>query len=111
MTAPPPRLSATRATLIALFCTFSEVFDVPVYWPILVVYFFVLFTLTMRRQIQCVLFIFALRGPRIMMLTCPSQTHDQVQVRPIRSWTQGTLRRTVDWRWVGRECVGLCRSV
>ncbi|KAH9944616.1 retrieval of early ER protein Rer1 [Amylocystis lapponica] len=45
-------LSATRATLIALFCTFSEVFDVPVYWPILVVYFFVLFALTMRRQIQ-----------------------------------------------------------
>ena len=30
-------------------------FDVPVYWPILVVYFFVLFALTMRRQIQYVL--------------------------------------------------------
>ncbi|CAA7260524.1 unnamed protein product [Cyclocybe aegerita] len=45
-------LSATRATIIALFCTFSEVFDVPVYWPILVVYFFTLFALTMRRQIQ-----------------------------------------------------------
>jgi len=45
-------LSATRATVLALFATFSEVFDVPVYWPILVVYFFVLFALTMRRQIQ-----------------------------------------------------------
>lgn len=45
-------LSSTRATLIALFCTFFEVFDVPVYWPILVVYFFALFALTMRRQIQ-----------------------------------------------------------
>ncbi|KAH9942189.1 retrieval of early ER protein Rer1 [Epithele typhae] len=45
-------LSATRATVIALFCTFFEAFDVPVYWPILVVYFFVLFALTMRRQIQ-----------------------------------------------------------
>ncbi|KDR75701.1 hypothetical protein GALMADRAFT_248338 [Galerina marginata CBS 339.88] len=45
-------LSSTRATIIALFCTFSEVFDVPVYWPILVVYFFTLFALTMRRQIQ-----------------------------------------------------------
>ncbi|KDQ55218.1 hypothetical protein JAAARDRAFT_37746 [Jaapia argillacea MUCL 33604] len=45
-------LSATRATLLALFCTVSEVFDVPVYWPILVMYFFVLFFLTMRRQIQ-----------------------------------------------------------
>ena len=46
------RLSSTRATLIALFCTFFEVFDVPVYWPILVVYFLTLFALTMRRQIQ-----------------------------------------------------------
>ncbi|KAG2109238.1 retrieval of early ER protein Rer1 [Suillus discolor] len=45
-------LSATRATLVSLFCTVSEVFDVPVYWPILVVYFCVLFALTMRRQIQ-----------------------------------------------------------
>ncbi|TFK44890.1 retrieval of early ER protein Rer1 [Crucibulum laeve] len=45
-------LSATRATIVATFCTFSEVFDVPVYWPILVLYFFVLFALTMRRQIQ-----------------------------------------------------------
>ncbi|KAF5348656.1 hypothetical protein D9758_006780 [Tetrapyrgos nigripes] len=45
-------LSSTRSTIIALFCTFSEIFDVPVYWPILVVYFFVLLTLTMRRQIQ-----------------------------------------------------------
>lgn len=49
------RLSATRATIIALFCSFSEVFDVPVYWPILVMYFCVLFVLTMRRQIQYVL--------------------------------------------------------
>ncbi|KAH9485523.1 Protein rer1 [Psilocybe cubensis] len=45
-------LSSTRATIIALFCTFSSAFDVPVYWPILVVYFFTLFALTMRRQIQ-----------------------------------------------------------
>jgi len=45
-------LSSTRATLVALFCTFSTAFDVPVYWPILVMYFIVLFVLTMRRQIQ-----------------------------------------------------------
>ncbi|OSD00225.1 retrieval of early ER protein Rer1 [Trametes coccinea BRFM310] len=45
-------LSATRATLIATVCTFFEMFDVPVYWPILVVYWYVLFLLTMRRQIQ-----------------------------------------------------------
>lgn len=45
-------LSSTRAVVVALFCTLSEIFDVPVYWPILVVYFCVLFALTMRRQIQ-----------------------------------------------------------
>lgn len=49
------RLSSTRAVTVALLCTLSEIFDVPVYWPILVVYFCVLFALTMRRQIQCVL--------------------------------------------------------
>ncbi|KAI0827921.1 retrieval of early ER protein Rer1 [Trametes gibbosa] len=45
-------LSATRATFVAILCSFFETFDVPVYWPILVVYWFVLFLLTMRRQIQ-----------------------------------------------------------
>lgn len=50
------RLGSTRAVVVALFCTFSEVFDVPVYWPILVLYFCVLFALTMRRQIQYVQF-------------------------------------------------------
>ncbi|KAG9312123.1 retrieval of early ER protein Rer1 [Chiua virens] len=45
-------LCGTRAIVIALFLTISDMFDVPVYWPILVVYFCVLFALTMRRQIQ-----------------------------------------------------------
>ncbi|GJJ08467.1 retention in endoplasmic reticulum protein 1 [Clathrus columnatus] len=29
-----------------------EFFDIPVYWPILLCYFFALFFMTMRRQIQ-----------------------------------------------------------
>ncbi|EIW80394.1 retrieval of early ER protein Rer1 [Coniophora puteana RWD-64-598 SS2] len=45
-------LSSTRAIIVSIFLTLSEVFDVPVYWPILVMYFFILFALTMRRQIQ-----------------------------------------------------------
>ncbi|CCL99233.1 uncharacterized protein FIBRA_01248 [Fibroporia radiculosa] len=45
-------LSATKATFLALLATMSEIFDIPVYWPILVIYWFILFTLTMRRQIQ-----------------------------------------------------------
>ncbi|MCJ1243231.1 hypothetical protein MMC30_000428 [Trapelia coarctata] len=44
--------SATRAVFIGFLCTWFEVFNVPVFWPVLVVYWIILFTLTMRRQIQ-----------------------------------------------------------
>ncbi|RPA77638.1 retrieval of early ER protein Rer1 [Ascobolus immersus RN42] len=44
--------SATRAITIGFFCTWFEVFDIPVFWPVLVVYWIMLFMLTMRRQIQ-----------------------------------------------------------
>ncbi|KAI9786158.1 MAG: retention in endoplasmic reticulum protein 1 [Geoglossum umbratile] len=44
--------SATRAIAIGFLCTWFEVFDVPVFWPVLVVYWFILFCLTMRKQIQ-----------------------------------------------------------
>ncbi|KAI9094059.1 RER1-like protein [Phlyctochytrium arcticum] len=43
--------AATRALVIAMFCTFFKFFDVPVFWPILLLYFIILFTITMRRQI------------------------------------------------------------
>lgn len=45
-------LSATRATLISLFLTLFEVFDLPVFWPILLLYFILLFISTMRQQIK-----------------------------------------------------------
>ncbi|KAL2217966.1 retrieval of early ER protein Rer1, partial [Thermoascus aurantiacus ATCC 26904] len=44
--------SATRAILIGFVCTWFEIFDIPVFWPVLVVYWLILFFLTMRRQIQ-----------------------------------------------------------
>jgi len=44
--------SASKATLIALCCTFFELFNVPVFWPILVMYFITLFCITMKRQIK-----------------------------------------------------------
>jgi len=37
---------------LALFLTFFSLFDVPVFWPILLIYFIVLFVLTMKRQIK-----------------------------------------------------------
>ncbi|KAH7726413.1 Rer1 protein [Aphelenchoides avenae] len=45
-------LSTMKSTTFAFFCTFFEVFDVPVFWPILVMYFIVLTCLTMKRQIM-----------------------------------------------------------
>lgn len=44
--------NATRAVIIALFLSLWSIFDIPVFWPILLMYFIILFTLTMRRQIQ-----------------------------------------------------------
>lgn len=42
----------TKAFCIAFVMTFFSVFDVPVFWPILLCYWIVLFVLTMRRQIS-----------------------------------------------------------
>lgn len=44
--------NATRAVLLAIVLLFFSIFDIPVFWPILLMYFIILFTLTMRRQIQ-----------------------------------------------------------
>ena len=41
-------VSATRAVLIAFGCAFFDVFNVPVFWPVLVVYWIILFTLTSK---------------------------------------------------------------
>ncbi|CAN1191186.1 Protein RER1A [Linum perenne] len=44
--------SITKAFFIAFWMTFFAVFDVPVFWPILLFYWIMLFILTMRRQIM-----------------------------------------------------------
>lgn len=87
------RLSSTRAVIISLLCTTSDMFDVPVYWPILVVYFCVLFALTMRRQIQYVESPATLSFAHIQ----PFQTYDQIQIHTLRYRSQGTVR----WEQIG----------
>lgn len=37
---------ATRAITISFFCTFFEIFNIPVFWPVLVMYWMILFFLT-----------------------------------------------------------------
>lgn len=44
--------SCTKAFVIAFFMTFFSFFDVPVFWPILLMYWVVLFFITMKRQIR-----------------------------------------------------------
>jgi len=44
--------SATRAIAIGFMCCWFEIFNVPVFWPVLVMYWMILFILTMRKQIQ-----------------------------------------------------------
>jgi len=46
------RHSASKGIVIAMICTFFEAFNVPVFWPILVMYFIMLFCITMKRQIK-----------------------------------------------------------
>jgi len=43
--------SATRAITLSVVCSFFEIFNLPVFWPVLVMYWLILFSLTMRRQI------------------------------------------------------------
>lgn len=38
--------AATRAITIAFFCSWFEIFNVPVFWPVLVMYWLMLFILT-----------------------------------------------------------------
>ncbi|KAK6115925.1 hypothetical protein DH2020_035382 [Rehmannia glutinosa] len=44
--------SLTKAFCVALVLTFFSAFDVPVFWPILLFYWLVLFISTMKRQIM-----------------------------------------------------------
>ncbi|WRX10566.1 Retrieval of early ER protein Rer1 - like 2 [Theobroma cacao] len=46
-----PEYSITKAFCISFVMTFFSVFDVPVFWPILLFYWLMLFILTMKKQI------------------------------------------------------------
>ncbi len=42
---------AARGTVLALCLTTTRIFDIPVFWPILVIYFCTLLVLTLRDRI------------------------------------------------------------
>lgn len=45
-------LACLTSTLMALGMTFFSIFDIPVFWPLLLFYFIVLFIVTMQKQIK-----------------------------------------------------------
>eukprot|EP00825_Cyclidium_porcatum_P051337 TRINITY_DN9412_c0_g1_i2.p2 TRINITY_DN9412_c0_g1~~TRINITY_DN9412_c0_g1_i2.p2 ORF type:complete len:139 (+),score=23.95 TRINITY_DN9412_c0_g1_i2:100-516(+) len=44
--------NATLASLGSIVCSYSQLFDLPVFWPFLLAYFIMLFILTIKRQIR-----------------------------------------------------------
>jgi membrane protein YdbS with pleckstrin-like domain len=44
--------AATRSVVISIGLTITRMFDIPVYWPILLGYFLILFFFTMKQRIQ-----------------------------------------------------------
>jgi hypothetical protein len=46
------RYSAAKGTTMAFLMTFSDLFDVPVFWPILLGYFLLLFGITMKTRVE-----------------------------------------------------------
>ncbi|XP_002160025.1 protein RER1 isoform X1 [Hydra vulgaris] len=44
--------SGCKSIIVGTICTCFEMFNIPVFWPILVVYFCLLFVMTMKRQIK-----------------------------------------------------------
>lgn len=50
--------AATRAVVIAFLCSWFEVFNVPVFWPVLVMYWMILFVLTSKTHLDAVYFLF-----------------------------------------------------
>jgi len=44
--------AATKSVLIGFTMTFFPMFDLPVFWPVLLLYWVMLFTVTMKKQIK-----------------------------------------------------------
>ena len=84
--------SATRAIAISLVSSFVPFFDVPVFWPVLVMYWIILFVLT---STFLLLTKFASVASPSLTYLCSAETnpaHDQVPLRAVLV-RQGPLRQ------------------
>lgn len=64
--------------MFGFVATFFPIFDVPVFWPILLLYFFVLLFVTMKRQIKHMIkhrYIPFTWGKKVRLARNPQQLH------------------------------------
>lgn len=84
--------AATRALTIGFLATWFDVFNIPVFWPVLVVYWLILFTLTSTYRA-----ISSEDGDATKLTLFPSSaetdpTYDQVSLRTFFLW-QGPVQQ------------------
>jgi hypothetical protein len=82
--------STTKAIAIGFFCSWFEIFNLPVFWPVLVVYWLILFGLT-SESILCIMCKRRTEADTRSATTNPA--HDQVPLRPLYS-----RKDAVPWR-------------
>jgi len=80
--------SATRAVTIAFLACWTELTNLPVFWPVLVVYWLILVVLTMRRQIQHMLSTYSFFFLVYFVLRCEENANHSTEYRYV-PWDYG----------------------
>ncbi len=88
--------SSTKAIFIAFVCTWFRAFDLPVFWPVLVVYWLILFALTSKSHVPT----FRLRILMFLFSETTNPAHDQVPLRPIHCRQSKILGQIIASRWL-----------
>ncbi|PGH16631.1 protein RER1 [Polytolypa hystricis UAMH7299] len=103
--------SATRAIAIGFFCSWLEMFNIPVFWPVLVVYWLILFSLTSAYFLLSVPMSQSIAGlwDKIaddqLLSATTNTTYDQVPLCPLH------LRKNKIWPELKRPQVWACVSI
>jgi hypothetical protein len=88
--------STTKAIAIGFFCSWFEIFNLPVFWPVLVVYWLILFGLTSKWM---GLAIEGMRARLTSMCSAPTDSaYDQVPLRPLHRRKDTVLRQLNRYR-------------
>lgn len=73
--------STTKAIAIGFFCSWFEIFNLPVFWPVLVVYWLILFGLTSMSPLpfgtNTRIHVYAILGSRTTTLILSAQCDDK----------------------------------